>query len=388
MAVAVGPGPELLEDPCRLAGGRVDEAVAERLRPGRLLLGVARVPLGVVLAARRGRAAPRRVGSPSSFGRAPIARVTWIAGAVLGVGARRSPWSPPSPSRRPGRRSGRSRGRPSVVRQRVARSSATPQPVVGRLAGEAEAGQRRGDDVEGVRGVAAVRGRVGERLDHLVELDDRARPAVGDQQRQRVGWGERTWMKCSPASSSPSTGVVNWSKRLSCGLAGPPVVAVGPVLADVLDVGQRRALRPVVDQFALGPAGVAQAGRRSSSTSWGTSMVNGSIRSTLRPVHLRNSPGVRAQRAPGGEFRRWAVAVGGRAGEELGLVHPVAGGRAGTTRSVSSTWRRCVVTRQKSAPGRRSTRSASSGPNPTCSPDGEVELDADRRRRALEPRLM
>ena len=34
--------------------------------------------------------------------------------------------------------------------------------------------------------LAAVRGRVGQRLDDLQLLDDRARPAVRDDQRQRV----------------------------------------------------------------------------------------------------------------------------------------------------------------------------------------------------------
>ena len=49
MAVAIGPGPELLEDPGRLPGGRIGQAVAEGLRAGRLLLGVAGIPVGVVL---------------------------------------------------------------------------------------------------------------------------------------------------------------------------------------------------------------------------------------------------------------------------------------------------------------------------------------------------
>ena len=46
--VVVGPGPHLLGDPCALAGGRIDQAVAERLGPGRLLLRVARIPSVVV----------------------------------------------------------------------------------------------------------------------------------------------------------------------------------------------------------------------------------------------------------------------------------------------------------------------------------------------------
>ncbi|KRR21587.1 hypothetical protein CQ13_30800 [Bradyrhizobium retamae] len=37
-----------------------------------------------------------------------------------------------------------------------------------------------------------------------------------------------------------------------------PIVLFSPVTADVLDPFQRRALAPVVDQFGLRPAGVAQ----------------------------------------------------------------------------------------------------------------------------------
>ena len=54
------------------------------------------------------------------------------------------------------------------------------------LAAEPVAGQRRADHVEGVGGIAAVRGRVGQRADHLAELHDRAGPAVRQHERQRV----------------------------------------------------------------------------------------------------------------------------------------------------------------------------------------------------------
>ena len=69
VAVAVGPGPELLDDPRGLAGGGVDEPVPERLRPGRLLGRVAGLLPLVVRERRRcaassrcGRLAHRRVG--------------------------------------------------------------------------------------------------------------------------------------------------------------------------------------------------------------------------------------------------------------------------------------------------------------------------------------
>jgi hypothetical protein len=48
-------------------------------------------------------------------------------------------------------------------------------------------------------------------------------------------------------------------ERVELGLHPPPVVAVGPVAAQLLDVGERDALAPVVDRFPLRPSGAAQA---------------------------------------------------------------------------------------------------------------------------------
>src|SRR6266487_5883890 len=42
-------------------------------------------------------------------------------------------------------------------------------------------------------------------------------------------------------------------------LGGPPVVPVGPVPTQLLDVAQRDALRPVVYRFSLGPSRASQA---------------------------------------------------------------------------------------------------------------------------------
>ena len=52
----------------------------------------------------------------------------------------------------------------------------------GRLAGEAVAGHRRDHQMEGVRGAAAMGGRVGQRSDDLELLDDRTRPAMRHDQ--------------------------------------------------------------------------------------------------------------------------------------------------------------------------------------------------------------
>ena len=60
------------------------------------------------------------------------------------------------------------------------------RPALRRAVRKAVAGERGRDEVEGVARVAAVRGGIGERADHLEELDHRSRPAMGDDQRQRV----------------------------------------------------------------------------------------------------------------------------------------------------------------------------------------------------------
>ena len=66
------------------------------------------------------------------------------------------------------------------------RDAAGVPAELGGLAGEAVAGQGRQHQVERVLRLSAVRGRVGERADGLEQLDDRARPAMRHDQRQRV----------------------------------------------------------------------------------------------------------------------------------------------------------------------------------------------------------
>ena len=137
----------------------------------------------------------------------------------------------------------------------LTRCDRRPSPSSVGLSREAEAGQRRTDDVKRVGGVAAVRGRIGQRLDHLVELDDRTRPAMGDDQRHRfrVRRADVQEMNVEPVDLGGEL-----RKAIEPRLAPAPVVLLGPVAADVLDPLQRRALAPVVDQFGFGPARVAQ----------------------------------------------------------------------------------------------------------------------------------
>jgi hypothetical protein len=76
---------------------------------------------------------------------------------------------------------------------------------------EAVAGQRRDHHVEGVCGVAAVAGRVGQQRDQGQQLIEGARPAVGAHQRQRRRPLAPHVTKWSP---TPSTVARNCGNRL------------------------------------------------------------------------------------------------------------------------------------------------------------------------------
>ena len=122
---------------------------------------------------------------------------------------------------------------------------------LGRLAREAVARQGRQHQVEGVLGGAAVGGRVGQRADGLEELDDRAGPAVGHDQRQRV---LVTRLDVDEVDVDPVDGGRELRQRIQLGLALAPVVVGGPVAGERLHRGRLHALGPIVHQLLAGPA--------------------------------------------------------------------------------------------------------------------------------------
>ena len=131
---------------------------------------------------------------------------------------------------------------------------------------EAVTRQRGRDDVEGVGGVAAVSLRLGEPWDDVEELDDRARPAVGEEQREGVRVrAERAWMKWI---DWPSIRVRKCSKLVEPRLLRPPVVGVAPVLDQLAQVVDRdpvlpaRALDLVREAAAAPDARAGPPGRR------------------------------------------------------------------------------------------------------------------------------
>jgi hypothetical protein len=112
--------------------------------------------------------------------------------------------------------------------------------------------QRWDDQVERVRGGPAVCLRVGERLDDLQLLDDRAGPAVRDDQRQRVlvPGADVNEMDVEPVDLGYEVRQV-----VQLRLAFAPVVVGRPVPREILHHRQRRALRVVGDRLDLGPPG-------------------------------------------------------------------------------------------------------------------------------------
>ena len=92
--------------------------------------------------------------------------------------------------------------------------------------GEAEAGQGGQHDGEGVRRVAAVRGRVGEQRQQRQVLQERTRPAVGQHQRQRVrpGAGRVHQVHGDPVDLGPQVGEPVQPGLQGQRVEGPPVL--------------------------------------------------------------------------------------------------------------------------------------------------------------------
>ena len=125
----------------------------------------------------------------------------------------------------------------------------------GRLIGESVARQRRGNHVERVGGIAPERGRIRQRLNDFMELNDRSRPAVRNHQRHRIGMRRLSVNEMNPQAVDRGPEL---RKPIELLLARTPVVLLEPVFTQLLRITERDALGPVVHAFRLGPACVAQ----------------------------------------------------------------------------------------------------------------------------------
>ena len=126
--------------------------------------------------------------------------------------------------------------------------------ALARRAREAVAGDRRDDEVERVGRVAAVRPRVGERSGDVEELEDRAGPAVGHDQRQGVRLGGAEVEEVDVLA-------VDLGRELRMGvdpgLGRPPVVLAPPVVVERSDVRLLDAVVYIAGEL-VGPAGAVE----------------------------------------------------------------------------------------------------------------------------------
>src|SRR3954447_3983941 len=119
-----------------------------------------------------------------------------------------------------------------------------------RFSRESVAGHRRDDHMERVLCARAMRSRVGQSIDDLQLLDDRAGPAVVDDERQRV-------FVLRPSMDEVDVQPVDLGDELrqciQLRLARAPLVVGHPVPSELLDHRERHALGLIRDGLLLGP---------------------------------------------------------------------------------------------------------------------------------------
>ena len=121
---------------------------------------------------------------------------------------------------------------------------------------EAIAWHGRNHHVKGVGGVAAMASRVGEQRDDLRDFEDGTGPAMGDEQGQRIGSLATLVDQMNP---EPINGGAEVGEAVQCCLLGAPVKLVAPVVNQLLDIGQIRAIVPRCSWNVIGPAGASKA---------------------------------------------------------------------------------------------------------------------------------
>jgi len=112
-----------------------------------------------------------------------------------------------------------------------------------RLGRKAEAGQGGDDQIEGVGRVAAVARGPRQLFDHVPELEMAARPAVRDQQRPLAG---RLADHMDEVEIEIFHAGGELREAVEVGDGGPPVVAIPPIGAEVLEEGGVATVEPAV----------------------------------------------------------------------------------------------------------------------------------------------
>ena len=104
--------------------------------------------------------------------------------------------------------------------------------------------------MKGVGGVVAVGGRIGQRPDHLVELDHRARPAMGEDKR------ERTLVRRADVDElyvETSISVTNIGRAFNFASPFRQSLVRAPIADASLELRQLHALGLICDGLPIGP---------------------------------------------------------------------------------------------------------------------------------------
>ena len=141
-----------------------------------------------------------------------------------------------------------------------------------RLAREPVTRYRRNHHVEGVLGGSAERRGVGQRADQVEHLDDRARPAVGDDQRQSALVAR---LDVDEVDVEPVDLRHELRQRVQPFLDSREVVAVAPIAGELLHRLQLHTLRRILHGLLLGPTCGLDALKQVSDLRWGKANSNG-----------------------------------------------------------------------------------------------------------------
>jgi hypothetical protein len=119
-----------------------------------------------------------------------------------------------------------------------------------RLSRKAVAGHGGQNEIESVRSASAIFRRIGERPDDLCQFENRAWPAVRDQQWHRAPMARLDVGELDIDAIDPRD---EFRQGVQLRLGAPPIIADSPVAHEVLDFGEFHALRLVRDELAVGP---------------------------------------------------------------------------------------------------------------------------------------
>ena len=128
---------------------------------------------------------------------------------------------------------------------------------VGGAIGEAEAGEGRDDDVEGIGGIAAMGGGVGEEGDDVEEFEEGTGPAVSEDEREGRGPLAFGVEEVDVAGGGVELVVGEGREAIDLGL---PVEAIVPVGAEICEECGVEAVGVGRGGDLVGPAGAFEAG--------------------------------------------------------------------------------------------------------------------------------